>query len=180
MIYYKKSFSRIFYMGLISFLFSTVLFAQTVLTDPEIAHIVVTANNVDITAGKLAKEKSKNKGVTEFAERMIVDHSGVNKQATELVTKLGVKPANNETSKGLVAGGKTNIKILKKLSGKKFDKHYVDQEVTYHEMVLDTIDKMLIPNSQNAELKALIEKVRPAIAAHLEHAKTLQSAMANN
>jgi putative membrane protein len=47
-------------------------------------------------------------------------------------------------------------------------------------MVLDTIDKMLIPNSQNAELKALIEKVRPAIAAHLEHAKTLQSAMANN
>lgn len=169
---------KLFYVGFMTFLLSTALYAQTVLTDPEIAHIVVTANNVDIAAGKLAKGKSKSKEVREFAERMITDHTGVNKQATELVTKLGVKPADNNTSKSLADGGKTNIKALKKLSGKKFDKHYVDQEVTYHEAVLDTIDKMLIPNSQNAELKALIEKVRPAIAAHLEHAKTIQASMA--
>ncbi|MBC7537333.1 MAG: DUF4142 domain-containing protein [Bacteriovorax sp.] len=175
---YKKSFFKIFSISFIILFISTALYAQTVLTDPEIAHIVVTANNIDIMAGKLAKEKSKNKEVQEFAERMIADHSGVNAQATVLVTKLGLKPANNDTSKSLVAGGKTNIKMLKKLSGKKFDMHYVKQEVTYHELVLDTIDKMLIPNSQNAELKALIEKVRPAISAHLEHAKTLQASLA--
>jgi putative membrane protein len=173
----KQFFFKIFFMSLMTYFISTALYAQTVLTDPEIAHIVVTANNVDIAAGKIAKAKSKNKEVQEFAERMITDHSGVNAQATELVTKLGVKPANNDTSKGLMAGGKTNIKMLKKLSGKKFDKHYVKQEVTYHELVLDTIDKLLIPNSQNVELKALIEKVRPAIAAHLQHAKTLQASL---
>jgi putative membrane protein len=41
--------------------------------------------------------------------------------------------------------------------------------------VLDAIDKTLIPSAQNAELKGLIEKVRPAFVAHLDHAKHLQA-----
>jgi putative membrane protein len=47
--------------------------------------------------------------------------------------------------------------------------------VTYHQQVLDAIDKVLIPNAKNGELKALIEKVRPAIEAHLQHAQQIQS-----
>jgi len=41
--------------------------------------------------------------------------------------------------------------------------------------VIDAIDKTLIPGAQNADLKALLVKVRPAFVAHLEHAKQLQS-----
>jgi putative membrane protein len=59
---------------------------------------------------------------------------------------------------------------LSKLSGKAFDEAYIDNEVTYHQAVLDTIDKTLVPNTKNAELKALIVKVRPVIQTHLEHA----------
>jgi len=40
--------------------------------------------------------------------------------------------------------------------------------------VLDAIDKTLIPSAQNAELKGLIVKVRPAFVAHLDHAKMIQ------
>ena len=55
-------------------------------TDPQIAAIVVTANQVDIDAGKLAQTKSKNKEVKDFAKLMVTDHTGVNKAATDLVT----------------------------------------------------------------------------------------------
>jgi putative membrane protein len=41
--------------------------------------------------------------------------------------------------------------------------------------VLDAMDKTLIPSAQNAELKALLVKVRPAFVAHLDHAKQVQS-----
>jgi putative membrane protein len=41
--------------------------------------------------------------------------------------------------------------------------------------VLNAVDKTLIPNAQNAELKALLVKVRPAFVAHLEHAKKVQA-----
>ena len=146
-------------------------------TDPQIAGIVVTANQIDVDAGKIAKSRSKNKEVRDFAQQMITDHTAVNKQAGALAKKLGVKPADSDTSKSLKKAAADTAKKLKGLKGAQFDKAYVDNEVVYHQQVLDAIDKVLIPNADNAELKGLIEKVRPAIAAHLEHAKHLQASL---
>ncbi len=147
-------------------------------SDPQIAAIVVTANSVDIEAGQLAKATSTNLEVTKFAELMITDHSAVNKSATELVGKLNVTPEDSDASRGLKDGGAKNLEALKALKGAAFDKAYVNHEVDYHVAVLDTIDRVLIPNAKNAELKALIVKVRPAIATHLEHARMLQKTLA--
>jgi putative membrane protein len=146
-------------------------------SDAQIAAIVVTANQVDIDAGKLAESKSSNAQVKAFGKQMVTDHSGVNKQAVALVTKLKVKPEDNPTSKSLKAGGDENLANLKKLSGAAFDKAYVDHEVAYHQQVLDALDKTLIPSAQNAELKHLLVAVRPAFVAHLDHAKMLQGSL---
>jgi putative membrane protein len=143
-------------------------------TDPQIAHIVVTANQVDIDAGKLAESKGASKDVKDFGKQMVTDHTGVNKQAEALVKKLKVTPEDNPTSKSLKQGGEDNVKQLKTLSGAAFDKAYIDHEVAYHQQVLDAIDKTLVPNAKNEELKALIVKVKPAFVAHLEHAKMIQ------
>lgn len=147
-------------------------------SDPQIAGIVVTANQIDVDAGKLAKSRSKSKDVRDFAQQMITDHTAVNKQAAALVKKLGVKPAPSDTAKSLKKEAAQNMAKLKKLKGAAFDKAYIDHEVAYHDEVLGAIDKVLVPSAQNAELKGLIEKVRPAIAAHLEHARHLQESFA--
>ncbi len=146
-------------------------------SDPQIAAIVVTANQVDIDAGKLALSKSKSKNVKKFAQLMVTDHTGVNKSASDLVKKLHVTPESNPTSQSLQKGGDDNLAALKKLSGSAFDRAYIDHEVAYHQAVIDAVDTTLIPNAQNAELKALLVKVRPAFVAHLEHAKQLQSTL---
>jgi putative membrane protein len=156
------------------FLAATSVMAQTP-NDAQIASIVVTANQVDIDAGKLAESKASNKEVKDFGKLMVTDHTGVNKQAVDLVTKLNVTPQDNPTSQSLKAGGEKNVANLQKLSGAAFDKAYIDHEVAYHQQVLDAVDKTLIPSAQNAELKALLVKVRPAFVAHLEHAKRLQA-----
>jgi putative membrane protein len=155
---------------------ASTAFAQAP-NDAQIAAIVVTANQVDVDAGKLAESKGSNKEVKDFGKRMVADHTGVNKQATALVTKLKVKPEENDTSKSLKSAGEANLKRLKELKGAEFDKAYVDNEVTYHQNVLDALDKTLIPNAKNQELKDLLVKVRPAFVAHLEHAKQLQSSL---
>jgi putative membrane protein len=149
-------------------------------TDPQIAAIVVTANQVDIDAGKLAIATTHTQDVRGFAQRMITDHTGVNKSAVDLVTKLKVTPQDNPTSQSLKAGGEANLKNLRTLNGAAFDKAYIDHEVAYHEQVLDALDKVLIPNASNAELKALLVQVRPAFVAHLEHAKRIQAALAKS
>jgi putative membrane protein len=147
------------------------------INDAQIASIVLTANQVDIDAGQLAAARATNAEVKKFGERMVVDHTGVNKTAVELATRLGVKPEDNPTSQALEAAGEKNIAKLKGLSGAAFDKAYVDNEVAYHQQVIDALDKVLIPGSSNAELKALLVKVRPAFVAHLEHAKHQQAAL---
>ena len=143
--------------------------------DAQIASIVVVANQVDIDAGHLAESRASATDVKSFAKQMITDHTGVNKQAVALVTKLGVTPQDNPTSQSLKKGGEDNVKSLKSLKGAAFDKAYIDHEVAYHQQVLDAIDKTLIPSAQNAELKALLVAVRPAFVAHLEHAKQIQA-----
>ena len=155
---------------------SGLAFAQAP-NDAQIAHIVVTANQVDIDAGKLAEQKGSNKDVKAFGKQMVTDHGGSNKQASALAAKLKVTPEDNATSKSLKEGGDKNLAHLKTLKGKDFDKAYVDQEVAYHQAVLDAMDKTLIPNAKNAELKTLIEKTRPVVAAHLEHAKHMQGTL---
>ena len=168
-------FSGLMFAGVL--MLAPAVHAQSI-NDAQIAHIVVTANQVDIDAGKVGRTLASNAEVKKFAEQMIADHEGVNKQAVALATKLKVTPQDNDTSKSLKAGGDKNVATLKTLKGAAFDKAYVDQEVGYHQAVLDAIDKTLIPEASNAELKALIVKVRPAIAAHLEHAKHIQATLA--
>jgi putative membrane protein len=148
--------------------------------DAQIASIVVTANQVDIDAGKLAASQATRDAVKAFARLMVTDHTGVNKSAIDLAAKLKVTPQDNPTSQSLKAGGEANLARLKNLKGAAFDNAYVDQEVTYHQQVIDALDKTLIPNATNEELKALLVKVRPAFVAHLEHAKRLQTSVSQH
>ena len=147
------------------------------INDAQIASIVVTANKVDIDAGSLALKASKSAEVKKFAQTMVTDHTGVNKSATELVTRLEVTPEDNETSKSLKAGGEQNVTALKGLKGPAFDKAYIDHEVAYHQQVLDAVDKTLIPSAKNEELKALLVKVRPAFVAFKQFQEGYASAI---
>jgi putative membrane protein len=147
-------------------------------SDAEIAHIAVTANRLDTEGGELAKTKTKNPEVRQFAETMIKDHTAVNAEAGALAQRLNLTPADNTTSQQLVQDAERAKTELSSKSGPEFDRSYIANEVVYHEAVLNALDQRLIPNAQNAELKALLEKVRPAIQAHLDMAKTLQGKLA--
>ncbi len=145
-----------------------------VLTDANIAAIVVGANNIDISAGKIALERSKNASIKKFAERMVTDHTAVLNSAVALVTKLGVTPVNNELVATLAEQSSTHEANLLTLSGNAFDKSYIDHEVAYHEAVIGVIENQLIPAAQNKELKDMLISVVPAFKAHLEHCQMIQ------
>lgn len=151
--------------------------AAPAITDAQIAHIVVTANSIDSTVGELAKTKGTAKAVKDFAQMMITDHGGVNKKAVALATSLNLTPEDNDTSRQLKTASDQTMTSLNGLSGAAFDKAYIDNEVTYHQTVLDALDKTLLPGAQNAELKSLLESSRPAFVAHLERAKTIQGTL---
>ena len=144
------------------------------LDDARIAHVAVTTNSIDSAAGELAKGKATSRAVRDFAQTMITDHGAVNRQAVALATRLGVTPQPNDVSRELQSGADQAQDSLRRLGGAAFDRAYMDREVAYHQAVLDALDQTLIPGAKNAELKQLLETVRPNIAGHLARAKQVQ------
>jgi putative membrane protein len=136
---------------------SVSVFAAADYNDAEIAGIVVAANEVDIEAGRVAQTKSQNEEVKAYAHRMIAEHTDVNDISTALRTE-----------------GAANTVKFKALGGAAFDRSYIKEEIELHEKVIDVVDNKLIPNAKNAELKALLVKVRPSLVSHLEHARKIQ------
>jgi len=176
MIFSKTIKKATFGILICSAIFSSAAFAQAKpqLTDPEIASVAVTANQVDIANANIAMARSKDSSILQFAETMKRDHQAVIDQAVALVTKLKVTPKDNPVSQKLMSDEANTRKMLESKSGKAFDKAYIDNEVTYHQAVISVIETVLIPQTQNEELKSLLQKVLPAFHAHLEHAEMIQ------
>jgi putative membrane protein len=147
---------------------------STKLTDPEIANVAVVANQNDIDFANIAINKSSNADVKQFAQTMAADHKAVIDQAVALVTRLNVTPKDNATSQALKSNAESAIKKLNSVTGAAFDKLYMDNEVAYHENVIKEVESVLIPQAQNAELKALLESVLPTLRTHLQHAQMVQ------
>lgn len=151
--------------------------APAALNDAQIAHVAVTANAIDSAMGALAAGKTQNAQVRDFAQTMIRDHTAVNQQAVALAQRLNVTPADNDVSRQLQQGAEQARTNLQGRSGADFDRAYMDREVEYHQAVLNALDQTLIPGAQNADLKGLLQQVRPNIAQHLERARQTRQAL---
>lgn len=145
------------------------------LDDAAIAHIAVTANQLDITGAEQVLEKSSNTQVRAFAQTMIRDHTRVIEQAAALVERLGVTPKDNETSRALVTQAAQVRHRLDELHGSALDRAYMEHEVAYHGAVIAALEDTLIPNTSNGELEQLLQDVLPALRAHLEHAQRVSA-----
>jgi putative membrane protein len=146
---------------------------QPKLTDAEIASIAVTANQIDVNYAAIAHNKSKNADILKFAKTMNDDHTSVIEKAEALCKRLSVTPKDNAITKSLLDGEKTTKADLNAKSGEAFNNAYVDNEVAYHKAVINTVEKRLIPEAQNQELKDLLTSILPVLKSHLEHAEML-------
>lgn len=152
---------------------STASTLETSIGDAEIAHIAYTAGQLDVVAAQQALERSSNKDVRAFAATMLRDHKAVNELALALVTKLDVTPLANPVSQSLTEEADAERARIAKLSGKAFDRAYIDREVGFHAAVNEALRSTLIPAAQNPELKDLLEQGLALFSAHQQHAEDL-------
>jgi putative membrane protein len=140
-------------------------------TDPQIAHIAYTADNIDIAAAKQALARTHNRAVRSFAQQMVRDHQAVNAKALALVKKLHVTPQANPTSASLQKDANITLRRLGKLHGRTYDRAYVANEVAYHRTVNGALESTLIPSAKNAELKSLLQTGLTLFREHQAHAE---------
>ena len=145
------------------------------LNDSQIIQIVIIANQADLSIGHLVRSKSTDNEVNFFAQRMFTDHTINLESIATLMSRLEITPQDSPICQNFVVNSMKNITNLNSLDQVEFNKVYINQEVIFHEQVIDTFDSILIPNAKNDELKQLLEKIRPAFNSHLKHAKRVQA-----
>lgn len=140
------------------------------LTDDQIATIASLANNSEIEQAKLARARSKDEKVLQFAGMMIAHHG----EAQRKQDALSLGSAESTLSRDMIVEGGETMRQLKEKTGAEFDRAYMQAQVQGHQKVLDAIEKQLIPNAKRADLKAHLAELRPRVKQHLEQAeKTL-------
>ena len=162
--------------GILAVALGTALGQGAAPNDAQIAAIVVTANQVDIDAGKFAQSHSTSKDVQGFAKLMVTDHGAVNKSAVDLATRLKLTPEDNPTAQSLKKGGEDNIANLKTLSGAAFDRAYIDIQVRGHESVLAIVQQALAINQPPA-FANLLADAQSLIEQHLALALAVQGSL---
>jgi putative membrane protein len=142
-------------------------------TDANIVALLDEANMADSAAGAIAATKGTASAVRDFAKMMMRDHHQLRAQGAALAKKLNVTPAAPSDDPVMpMAQNETNT-LNTTAKGKDFDKAYIDAEVDAHKAVLDMATKAA-GQTQNAELKNLIQKAAPLIQAHLTKAESIQ------
>ena len=142
------------------------------LDDPTIVAIFDAANTYDIEAGALAEKKARNHDVHEFAEMIQRDHRAVRQQGRDLAASLKVTPTP-PANFPLTSAHAAAMTKLRGLSGAAFDRAFLQNEVDFHNAVIDAVTNTLLPAIQNAQVKDLVTKVAPAFVAHRDRAQNL-------
>ena len=150
--------------------------ANAALSDANIVALLDEANQGDSAAGAFALKKASDPGVKAFAKLMMSEHHALRVQGLALAKKLKVTPEAPANDPVKTAGSSEMAALQSAGSGAAFDRAYIEQEVTIHKAVLDLAEKAH-GDTQNAELKALIEKAKPVIQKHLDRAEGLQKTL---
>ena len=145
------------------------------MNDAQLTKVLLTINEGEIDAGKMAEKKAHSAQVKEFAKMMVAEHEMNVKDTKALAKNRNIGMKDSDLSKSLKDEAKTSNKDLKKEAKNHFDRAYMDQQVMMHQKALSTLDTVLIPGAQNSELKTHLQNTRKAVAMHLERAKALQA-----
>lgn len=155
---------------------ATVPASAPAMTDANIFALLDEVNMADSSAGKMASTKGTSADVKAFGVLMMNDHHMLRKGGQDLAAKLGVTPmapAGDMMPAKAQAMADTMTATPK---GAAWDKWYIDHEVMMHQELLGMIDAGLAA-AQNAEVKDMLTKARPAVEAHLKRAQEIQGKM---
>jgi putative membrane protein len=144
--------------------------------DATIVAIFDAANTADIEMGQLALERGSAEAVRNFGRMLVNDHTNVRKMGRDLAARLGVTPTPPADNSAALAHAAAMTR-LRGLSGSAFDRAYIDHEVAFHAAVIQAVTTTLLPAIDNAELKALVEKVAPAFVQHQKAAEALRATL---
>lgn len=124
----------------------------------------------EVQAGTVAKDKALSQRVKSFGDMMVMDHEKAGAELKALATSKNVSlPA------AIGDDHQKKIDSLGNKTGKDFDKAYMKMMKDDHEKTINLFEKN--SNSDDAEVKAFVNKTLPTLRSHLDSVNAIIKGM---
>jgi putative membrane protein len=150
---------------------------QEKLTDRQIAMVMRVVNIAEIRESEIARDKSGNAAVREFAQMLINEHEAQNNKTESDLSRVDINSEDTMLSRQLDAASGAAADRLRGLTGAALDRAYVDRQVDAHQSALSLIDSTLVPQARKKIIKDQLATLRKMIETHLTRVKQLQSSL---
>lgn len=147
------------------------------LTDHQIAMVMRVLNLGEVRESEVAREKSGNSAVRDFAQMLINDHDAQNNKTEAELLRADINSEDTTLSRQLDATSGSETDRLRGLTGNALDRAYINRQVDAHQSALNLIDTQLMPNARKKVVKDQLTELRKLIETHLARAKQIQSSL---
>jgi len=122
----------------------------------------------EIKLSELAEQKASNSAVKSFAKKMVTEHKAMSASMKPFAESWGLTPPTDVDN-----DHKDEWNKLNGLSGRDFDKEYMDAMVSDHAKALDAFTSEA-KDTKDAKFKAAVLKGKTRVAAHKNMAYDLK------
>lgn len=130
--------------------------------DREVVGLILSIQKIDNIYGELAKAKAHTPELKEALGRVLHTSEQLQSQTTAVLQKLQIEEKGSPAMKRLLSDMHRYIKILKKKSGREFDRAYLKNQLRFDQFRIDILKEKLIPKCDNEKLKTLLTSFLPS------------------
>lgn len=151
--------------------------AAPALADAEIVGKLDAINVADSAHGRVASTKGTSSAVRQYGLMTVGEHRMLRAEGQKFAKAANITPAI-PAGDNSVAQADEHLNTLNSTArGAAWDRIYIDHEVMMHAEALQ-FAQQAAQSTQNAELRALLEKMTPVFQKHLDRAKEIQQSLA--
>lgn len=126
---------------------------------------------MEVAAGKIAQTKGQSQAVKDFGAKMVADHTAA---GDELKALAAVKNVTLPSSPG--EDEQKHLNDMEQMSGKDFDKHYIDMMVKDHDKTIEMFEDAA-KDGKDAAVRDWATKTLPTLKKHGEMVKAIKDKM---
>lgn len=142
---------------------------QSALAAQDRQFVIEAARNglAEVQQGQLAARRAGRGTVRDFGIRMVQDHTATNRELLRLASAKGIR-----IERSLGARNEMALTQLLQLSGRTFDRMYLNEQVAAHELAV-ALFQTEASQGQDPDLKAFAQRTLPALQMHLDMARSM-------
>jgi putative membrane protein len=141
-------------------------------TDADFVGDMIADGQAEVDLAKMAQQKAASKPVKDFAAQMVRDHTKAAAELKTVATQAKVDLSRHHD----MDHGKDVRERLSKLSGREFDREYMQAMIDDHEKAVDQVEDKA-ERADSDHVKQWAAKTLPTLKKHLEQAKQIHEGL---